>query len=335
MIKVGFWDNSLSERGSTTALFDYAYYNEKILGNKSYIFYHNRDKNNDWRVIQKFKRHFLVRDVRTFDHINGHLYDDEIKHLYIIKFGNNDGKLSREAKNLVHCVFNCRAPHGDVYATLGQWISGNEEGGVQCVPHMVALPEAMPEASGALPEALPSCREEWGIPEEAIVFGSYGGSDSFNIPYVRKVVKEIALEREDVYFVFVNFDPFCGEDVKRVRFLPKIVEGAEKVRFIESCDAMIHAQTLGETFGLAVGEFASKGKPVISCAFSEDRRTNHGHVHILGKNAFWYDSEEEIRKILCGWKKGDGCEVGERGRVAYLEYTPEKVMKIFESVFLQ
>ena len=39
MIKIGFWTNQLCERGSEIALFDYAYYNQKILGNKSYIFY--------------------------------------------------------------------------------------------------------------------------------------------------------------------------------------------------------------------------------------------------------------------------------------------------------
>ena len=40
---IAFWDNSLSERGSTTALFDYALYNQ-------------RDKNNDPNIIYKFKR---------------------------------------------------------------------------------------------------------------------------------------------------------------------------------------------------------------------------------------------------------------------------------------
>ena len=44
---IAFWDNSLSERGSTTALFDYALYNETILNNKSFIFY-NQKKQKQW-----------------------------------------------------------------------------------------------------------------------------------------------------------------------------------------------------------------------------------------------------------------------------------------------
>ena len=36
-----------------------------------------------------------------------------------------------------------------------------------------------------------------------------------------------------------------------------------KVKFINTCDAMIHARAMGETFGLAVAEFSKKNKPVI------------------------------------------------------------------------
>jgi hypothetical protein len=34
MIKIGFWSNQLGERGTDIALYDYAYYNQKIFGNK-------------------------------------------------------------------------------------------------------------------------------------------------------------------------------------------------------------------------------------------------------------------------------------------------------------
>ena len=42
-MNIAFWDNLLCERGTTVSLFDYAYHNQTILGNKSFIFY---DKNN-------------------------------------------------------------------------------------------------------------------------------------------------------------------------------------------------------------------------------------------------------------------------------------------------
>lgn len=42
-MNIAFLDNQLCERGITTGLYNYAHYNEKILENKSYIFY---EKNN-------------------------------------------------------------------------------------------------------------------------------------------------------------------------------------------------------------------------------------------------------------------------------------------------
>ena len=37
-MNIGFWDNQLSERGTTTSLFDYAFYNQKLLGNNLIFF---------------------------------------------------------------------------------------------------------------------------------------------------------------------------------------------------------------------------------------------------------------------------------------------------------
>jgi hypothetical protein len=55
MKTIAFWDNCLCERGTTVALFDYAYYNQTFLHNKSIILYNNKliDRNNN-DVIEKF-----------------------------------------------------------------------------------------------------------------------------------------------------------------------------------------------------------------------------------------------------------------------------------------
>ena len=77
---IAFWDNSLSERGSTTALFDYALYNETILNNKSFIFYNQRDKYDSLRTIVKIEKtpykmykienNNLVPYLKTYGHID-------------------------------------------------------------------------------------------------------------------------------------------------------------------------------------------------------------------------------------------------------------------------
>ena len=59
MVKIAFWDNYLGERGTTVALFDYAYFNIKLLGNQSIIIYNKTLQSCDV-VIEKFKKEFDV-----------------------------------------------------------------------------------------------------------------------------------------------------------------------------------------------------------------------------------------------------------------------------------
>ena len=43
-----------------------------------------------------------------------------------------------------------------------------------------------------------------------------------------------------------------------------LIEQIDKVRFIQTCDMMIHGRTVGETFGIAIGEFSFYNKPVMT-----------------------------------------------------------------------
>ena len=327
---IAFWDNSLSERGSTTALFDYALYNEIILKNKSFIFYNQKNKNNDPKIIQKFKSKFPTTGVNQFKHINKFITENQIKYLYIIKFGHKDNKIIPHIKNLIHCVFDCRFPHGDVYASVGPWVIGADTPSIPTVPHIVnpPLPPSTQNPLSNIPNATTT------------IFGSYGGKDSFNIKYVHETIQKIATQFPNYYFIFANFDNFLPPNTnqKNIIFLPKITDPQEKANFVNQCDAMIHAQKLGETFGLAVAEFAIQQKPIISCKYSEDNRTNHGHVNILKENAFWYNDEESLTKIFTNWNtpesKANQKTIAQNAQKAYQEFSPEKVMHIFNNVFL-
>ena len=56
--KVAFYSPHMSLRGTEVALYDYARYNEELLGNHSIIISHANDKRNDETVIDKFKKRF-------------------------------------------------------------------------------------------------------------------------------------------------------------------------------------------------------------------------------------------------------------------------------------
>lgn len=316
-MNIAFWANELCERGTTIALFDYAYYNEKIFNNKSYIFYLKNNKNNIPEIIKKFKDNFIVFGVEDFNEVDSILLENSISHIYIIKGGNEKHLQSKIVKNCIHCVFHTKSYHGDVYASIHEMIPGNEGGKrYPVVPHMINLPDHNE-----------NMREQLNIPLDSIVFSGYGGENNFSIKYVQELVYEIASQYTNIYFLFANFKPFCKK-LPNIIHLPKITDLYEKVRFINTCNANLWARSDGETFGLAIGEFCTRNKPVIC---TEINIKYISHKYILKDKAIWYTCKEDLKNILINFNP----EIEEKKDWnAYKQYTPEYVMKIFKQVFL-
>ena len=152
------------------------------------------------------------------------------------------------------------------------------------------------------------------------------GRDSLNISFVHKVVYIIAKNNPNIYFLFANFNKFCPS-LPNIIHLPMITDLNKKVEFINTCDAMLWAQKLGETFGLAIAEFSTINKPIICMNIG----WNKAHVHILGDKALWYSNSNDLLKILLNFKS----EIeSKKDWNAYNEYTPEKVIKIFKKHIL-
>ena len=308
-MNIAFWDNQLCERGTTVSLYDYAFYNQTLLGNKSYIFYDKNNRENKEDIIQKFKKHFTVHKTDNFKEVDDYLLQYNITHIYIIKSGNLDSRLSKVAKNCIHCVFDCYQPHGEVYSSISPWVKGNN-GQFPVVPHMINLGKHDK-----------NMRKNLNIPENAVVFGGYGGRDSFNILFVHKVVYIIAKNNPNIYFLFANFNKFCPS-LPNIIHLPMITDLNKKVEFINTCDAMLWARNVGETFGLAIAEFSTLNKPIICMNIGSDK----AHVHILGDKALWYSNSNDLLKILLNFKS----EIeSKKDWNAYNEYTPEKFKKTY------
>jgi hypothetical protein len=321
MKNIAFWDNQLGERGTTIALYDYAYYNQSILKNKSFIFYDKNCQNNNLDVIKKFEKQFKVYGVNNFNEVDQILLKNDIEIIYIQKSGELDNRISKVAKNCIHCVFNSKEPHGNVYASISQWVKKND-GKFPVVPHIVDLPDNTTDM-----------RQQLNIPSNAVVFGRHGGYEQFNIKKVHKVVFNVASKLPNIYFVFVNTKPFCNP-LPNIIHIDKIIDLNEKVKFINTCDAMLWARADGETFGLAIAEFSIKNKPVICTKY-----INCGdiaHIHLLGDKAIlykrkFYQKGKSLNKILTNFNKE---EVQKKDWNAYREYSPEKVMQTFKKVFI-
>jgi hypothetical protein len=111
----------------------------------------------------------------------------------------------------------------------------------------------------------PDLRGRLGIPASAVVFGRYGGKETFDIPHAVSAVLAVASARPDIYFLFMNTAPLHGAGgevctLPNVIHLAPSVEDEYKSIFIRSCDAMLHARAAGETFGLAIAEFSAHNR---------------------------------------------------------------------------
>jgi hypothetical protein len=317
MKQVLFYDPHANERGTSAALFDYAMHNQSILGNKSHVAVGAKGAG-----YERLTQHFdvsLVSQMNVLNDLNDLIFFTGSSHFYMLKAGANDGILVDSAKNLVHAVFPIYEPHGDVYAYVSDWLARDWGQGCPSVPHMIATPSA----TGDL-------RQELGIPADAFVFGWYGGGN-FEIPFVRQAVEKAASARPDARFLFMNCDRFTDGD--RVVFLPCSIDPTFKSRFVNSCDAMLHANSRGETFGISVGEFAVRGKPVIAYDLSgtDWERPGKAHLDHLGEACITYSDYDSVLELLMSLSHAD---VQGRDWVRYHQFTPETVMEIFERIFL-
>jgi hypothetical protein len=313
-LTIAFWDNCLCERGTTVALYDYAYYNKYILKNRSIILYDSTRTDTLPLVVEKFKKEFDVFSTDNFNNVDQILIKNNCDILYIIKSGANDGKFSNIIKTVIHCVFTCSQPHGNVYASIAPWVLNND-GKYPFVPHIISLPEHNL-----------NLRNKLCIPDSAIVYGRYGGYNQFDMKYVQEIVYQVALERSDIYFLFVNTEKFC-DSLPNIIHLDKIIDLNEKVTFINTCNAMIWGRSDGEIFSCSMGEFSIKNKPIIT---TKENVHDLGHIHLLKDQALWY-TENTLKDILINFNKE---EMSKEDWNAYKEYTPEKVMKIFKQVFI-
>ena len=170
-------------------------------------------------------------------------------------------------------------------------------------------------------------RSDLAIPESARVFAYYGGATSFNISFVKDCIKKVVEANRMIYFLFMNIPSFIKH--QQVIFLDGATDLNYKTKFINTADAMIHARGLGESFGLACGEFSIHNKPIITYAFSPQR----SHLDILAKRAILYRGPKELQQILVEFDPSWALEQDWDCYSAI--FSPRKVMEKFKEVFLK
>ena len=355
--KVAFFMRNFTGRGVERSTYDYAHYNETILGNKSYIFaytleYHASFKDEhayptSRHQVDDFKKRFGdVIELNGFDEMATYIPLLDLDFFYIqpdgreepvYRFG--DKAFWGKCRTIMHCVFTTNVPQADYNLTISHFLNLKYDTTLPVLPLIVSISEHYQEEVANSRRTtdgtgdLGNMRAELCIPEDAIVFGRYGGHNQFNIPLVHNMILHTVLQpkHSNIYFIFMNTDPLFAEIHMdfyhpNIRYLPFSSDILTKIRFINTCDAMIHGRYMGETFGLAIAEFSSLNKPIVT--------SNQGdieHIMILREKALVYANDKHLYHIfthlreLTAWNK-------ENDWNAYREYTPERVMRLFDQI---
>jgi hypothetical protein len=327
-MKIAFYSPHLTVRGTETAMYDYAYYNEKILGNQSIIIYCDNNgtvHQNDKTAIQKFKNQFEVFQIQS-DISNygwsGHavpLIDQVLKEqkcdvLYMQKGGRNDGVISKVCPTVILCASHVRDPHGSRYAYVSKWLSEHASNGeLPWLPIIIDLPSTKE-----------NFRKKLGISEDAIVFGRTGGMDSWSIPWVNNVILETINQNKNIYFLFQNTSHFT--DHPNIIHVETTADMVFKAMFINTCDAMIHAREDGESFGQAIAEFSVKNKPIITCRHPS---ISWNHILTLKEKGIYYSNPQELLDIFLNFKKQPELDWN-----CYKEHTPMNGIMKFKEILL-
>lgn len=322
-MKIAFWVEHFSLRGSEIATFDYAYYNEILLKNQSIIVVpfsyvtkqHYTGYNiNDVIVENKFRHHFPVRVFDSYEHLDQILIEEKCDILYNLKDGTKNITFKFSIPYTVHCVFTCNEEnkHADKYIAVSNDINHIN---APIVPHIVKR----------LPTVENNLRNELGIPDNAIVFGRHGGIECFDISYVKKVIAHIVQHHENIHFLFMNTNIIFSHE--RIHYLDANTDVIFKAKFISSCDAMLYARDQGESFGLAIAEFTTLGKPII---LPKSSKENFHHINTLKDTAIYFDNFEELYNILVSFDPSKAPKP-----INYADiYTPHYVMKLFDKYII-
>lgn len=314
-----------SERGTEVAAYDYAHHNEVLLGNRSLILCLNQDAQANARLpmlrhsFGRFASRFELIELASIADIQAVIETRAVDVFYTQTPGHKDiceldnKRIYGACRTVKHCVFDYSCPESDRHSGISRVLNARFGTDIPVVPYMVDLPD---ETS--------SLRAELDIPDGALVFGRYGGASQFDISFVHECIESFLWDANDAYFLFMNTNKFL--DHPRVIHLERELDRRRKVKFINTCDAMLHARAMGETFGAAVAEFSSKNKPVITC-----RSGDLEHLEILGDKAIVYNDGEELLGIL---KNARALAASRDDWNAYRRFTPQRVMETFRKQFL-
>jgi hypothetical protein len=350
-MKLAFWTLAFTVRGVERAIYDYACaFEDHVQDAESFIVfpagcafamdigYHlHHDENIFKQFLHRF-RNRMYAYTSTID-LESFLLKNEIEYVYVQKEGRMDAQDigSPQIKLLTHCAFVADQPHGHKYVAVSEDVFINRS--LPGLPRLVVPCIVKPLPSVPVSE-VQQARQRFGIHDNDIVIGRHGGFNTFNIPFVPILLNKWMTDHPGhrLVFLFLNTKPMPELEAhnERVKYIQSTHDLYQKALFIDMCDAMLHARTDGESFGLAVAEFAQRGKIVMTYngVALEPWYYRH-HEKVLGNLGWYYSNEKELSQLL---DKLNTFDIPHMIRVPRIppslsQFTERKVMETFINVF--
>jgi hypothetical protein len=294
-LKIVIHVNNLNRRAGTGVAINYARMLLQV-GHTVYISYDPSAGGSEDFAVDFVKKQFplfMGSVKRDFDAIAS---DVGATHYYFLKSGGRDSKITTKARCLIHAVFPTPPSdvHGDRFAFVSRWLSDYCSGGtVPVVPHVHEYSE-LNDGFGKSGIASQDVRGSHGL-----VIGLLGGATSFDLRFARDALRDFLDSGPNRSVLSLGVDP--GFKHSKVTILEPTNDIVCKANFIDDCTLLLHGRRMGETFGLSVAEFASRGKPVACYAYPE----HSAHLDYLGPNALVFFGRKSLLRILTRVERGD------------------------------
>jgi len=325
---IAFFIRHFDERGTGVAIYDYANYNENLLNNKSYIIHFSDEAQKRYGLpdmkhsFKKFNSRFELIEINDINDMKNVINKYKLDVFYTLTYGGegdiykfDEKKIWGECKTIKHCVFDTTHNEADHYISIADFLNKKYHTNLPVIQHMIDLPNTDEDLRNTL-----------NIPKDAIILGRYGGFNQFDLQITHDAISDFLNNNLDpnVYFLFMNTDKFYEHP--NIIYLEKNTDLLYKTKFINTCDAMIHARSDGEIFSLAIAEFSTKNKPIITCPCGDIG----DHIPILGDKAITYNNTEELLNIFSNIKN---IITQHSDWNCYKKFTPENIMNLFSNIF--
>jgi hypothetical protein len=334
-MRIGFCLPKFTLRGADYVLWALAYFSDgNALSHESYIFVYDdvlddyskdiHEPENREEAMRRFdyfkEKGQLVLTNKNDLEMSMKMMAVDVCYMYLAGFENEREWIPKDIPCITHCIFNGMIHLGTVHTVISNSVPHVPNSATRVLPNMLVV---MNHAE--------DLRDTLHIPKDAVVFGRYGALHTFSIPWVKETVVRFAKEHPNVWFLFMNTQPFSDmRELSNIVYIRGSSDLGLKRAFINTCDVMLHGRIDGETFGCAIGEFAICGVPILTspCLHRAFGYPADGHLDILGNQAIVYTNPDVLWAWLEAFYKKE--VIVNMNNNGYLEFVPDKVMPIFE-----